>query len=379
MAGEDGPTRVDVNVLEASLCFTEVGSVAAAAAPEIRSIRNGVNRYPPTYPSSIYPTADGYAGVTALTPAQWTALCGLIERPELASAARFRTSLERVGGADEIDSVLAPLFAQRPTDYWVQAGDRLRIPITPAPRPSELPGLAHWAGRGAFAPLADRRGVSVPTLPFHFRFDGEISPRPSGGPRGPLTGVRVADFSMGWAGPLAARYLADLGADVLKIESRTRPDWWRGWEVLEAQDPPLHESCRSASCRSTGPSGGLDLATWQTTQQGKAAAEANHPPLRPGHREPGPGGDGPAGPRASRSAPAETRRRLHRHAAVWAKRAAIGAAGLWIDGRASLGDAFRQRPHRLGAQHAACGLWRSGGRPLRGGGGADRLSMAAAR
>jgi crotonobetainyl-CoA:carnitine CoA-transferase CaiB-like acyl-CoA transferase len=56
-----------------------------------------------------------------------------------------------------------------------------------------------------------------------------------------MAGLRVADFSMGWAGPLAARYFADLGADVIKIESTDRPDWWRGWEIVEAQDPPLHE------------------------------------------------------------------------------------------------------------------------------------------
>jgi len=42
-----------------------------------------------------------------------------------------------------------------------------------------------------------------------------------------------------WAGP--ARYLGDLGADVIKVETGGKPDWWRGWEILEAQDPPLHE------------------------------------------------------------------------------------------------------------------------------------------
>lgn len=50
---------------------------------------------------------------------------------------------------------------------------------------------------------------------------------------GLLAGVRVVDLSMGWAGPLAARHLADMGADVIKVEGCVRFDWWRGWEATQ--------------------------------------------------------------------------------------------------------------------------------------------------
>ncbi len=258
MAGADRPTRVDVNALESALCFTEVGAVTAITDPAIRAAREGINRFSPVYPSSVYATRDGSIGVMALTPAQWSALCEMIGRPDVAEDPRFATSATRTVHADEIDSILAPALATQPSSHWVDGGVRHRVPITPAPKPRDLPGHAHWGARNSFAPIAGSPGAAGPTLPYRFSFDGVTRPRPSGGARGPLTGIRVVDFSMGWAGPLAARYLAELGADVLKIESTNRPDWWRGWEIMEDQDPPAHELPRHFLSVNRGKRG-LDL------------------------------------------------------------------------------------------------------------------------
>src|SRR5581483_3332631 len=40
---------------------------------------------------------------------------------------------------------------------------------------------------------------------------------------GPLAGIRVLDFSWALVGSITTKILGDLGADVLKVESRARP------------------------------------------------------------------------------------------------------------------------------------------------------------
>lgn len=47
-------------------------------------------------------------------------------------------------------------------------------------------------------------------------------------PLPPLAGVRILALTQAWAGTLATEQLALMGAEVIQVESRSRPDVWRG-------------------------------------------------------------------------------------------------------------------------------------------------------
>ena len=69
-----------------------------------------------------------------------------------------------------------------------------------------------------------------------------------------LQGIRIIDLSMGWAGPLACRQLADMGADVIKVESCERFDWWRSWEATPEWIADSHDRlCRKQAARGVAP------------------------------------------------------------------------------------------------------------------------------
>ncbi len=58
---------------------------------------------------------------------------------------------------------------------------------------------------------------------------------------GPLASLRVLDFTTLFPGPFATMYLADLGAEVVKVESPDRPDGGRAMGLSDGETSALHD------------------------------------------------------------------------------------------------------------------------------------------
>ena len=81
---------------------------------------------------------------------------------------------------------------------------------------------------------------------------------------GALDGLRVLDLSRVLAGPISAQILADLGADVIKVERPGRGDDSREWAPPFVADPvlsPLDESAYFWSCNRGKRSIAVDLSS----------------------------------------------------------------------------------------------------------------------
>lgn len=215
--------------------------------------RSGVNLFGRHYPASIYKTADGWLGVSTVTPAQWRGMCDVFGLGDIADHPNYATHEARLKNAAELDAKMNSVIATKPSEDWFWACNKAKLPAVVVPRMDQLLDQKIHRDRGAFVPvrigtaefegpvLAARLGGEAEparggTAPLAGQDDAQFMttpvPRPAGikapADRLPLEGVRIVDLSMGWAGPFATRHLADLGAEVIKVEGCSYPDWWRG-------------------------------------------------------------------------------------------------------------------------------------------------------
>ncbi len=189
----------------------------------------------------IVPASDGWVCMVTVTDPQWQALIAMTGLESL-RADRFGDIRTRTAQAAEIAGLVTDFARDRAVDELCTLGARFRVPVTPVGTAATVHELAPFAERHRYVDVGNGRWPKSPfvidgatpvigEIPSVGRDDGTASAVTSAcgsrplAPTGlPLAGLRVVEFGTFQAGPIVTRRLAELGADVVKVESVGRPD-----------------------------------------------------------------------------------------------------------------------------------------------------------
>lgn len=232
-AARQAGLHLDVSLLEAGAVTMHAHMTIDAAFREVPAPTRRRTMIP-----SIEPTADGYVGFSTITAQQFTDFLHMIGRPDLAEDQSLIDPEARFLRRDEVVAAIRAWTQQHTNAEIIDLATAFRVPVAPIGHGANLPEWDHLRERGVYRRLGD--GLLAPRRPWITTWHpGPAVARPvrSGGAADrPLEGLRVADFTAFWAGPAATHLLAALGADVVKVESPSRPDGMRFTSVR-----PRHE------------------------------------------------------------------------------------------------------------------------------------------
>ena len=200
----------------------------------------------------VLEAADGHVRVLPGTVRHWRAFLELLGRPEVLMGPEWEQPAVRMLNADVLRIIACDALRERKRADLLAEACRLGTPLAPVNPPEDFVREEQTRERGffrstgfpklgdaPFAPLALNFSETPATLRRPAPAPGEddrtgfapraaVVPGPAAAADGPLlAGVRVVDLGVGAVGPEACWALAELGAEVIKIESRANLDFLR--------------------------------------------------------------------------------------------------------------------------------------------------------
>ena len=223
------PQRVDVSMQEV-VCTANMTTPARFPQTGFRGSRRGasVGRT-----REIWPCKDGYVsfglrGGKARVPSL-ELISKLVGADVLTSRDWHAYNINATSDEElrAIEEPIAEYFMQHTMQELYEIACETNLMLAPANTPREIYASAQLAARNFFQPDGD-----ITRFPKQFVI---VHPaQPSVEPSAPVVsnggawaGTRIIEFGAGAAGPIATRYFVEHGATVLRVESRTRPDFLR--------------------------------------------------------------------------------------------------------------------------------------------------------